>query len=603
MTVTLIVNGCYFSLEEETPQDRLKRRLFKIMKGNFSVLSPCNNYVASTLFATFSLEIHTFAESLELHRKYDLVEIIRNQLSDTGLGSKRQRITPIVSQVVWEHVIKGSQATKVALVIDNFAIVLVFDIREESIPPIIVQQSRRDGISKIQWIPPAIQEIENTSGESTVEKTTGGYVNSKQFIVFAKHSLYLKLYSVDCTHIVFTIVKPLLDYVLIRPNKSNVVWSVIASSIEFNGSSVIYHFYNEGSTSTLLTSYRLPSRILTDPLIEWSNSGNWLSIMNDDEELFGFDLKIFNLLGCIKNDNPKEIEPLISLQFLTEGIVDNDGTTTSLVEVCSTKYTSKWLSYDNSEYLLVVNITEARDIQFILVSVGLLRIVSKQTRRGSSIFSGWKQVTDSSSVKYRHILNKTYQWSSDTLKEIRIINSNIILRSDDTCLIFELTVKTGSGFQFEFKSAFQVSSKIISLSTKNEKLEVVAIDHVAEYDFEAGSIVVLYTNSKEKIKQAYFADNKIVVMHESINNEELSIRNWEKIDSTESNKENHQEQTIRNRHSDSTSEIKWSELNQRVKRNRFDSNRFSLLGSTSLIADEITDTFDMRKRAKVDHIV
>ncbi|KAG2731702.1 hypothetical protein G9P44_005289 [Scheffersomyces stipitis] len=469
---------------------------------------------------------------------------------------------------------------------------LIFDIRSTSndTTPIVVHQPKTEGIHHFQWISP----VDPKEYPSSEEEISGGYTNSKQFVIFSKHNLYLKLFSIDCTHALFTILKPITDRVIVRPNKSISSWSVIASSVTYNSSPVIYHFYNEGSTSHILKSYKLPTTMLTEPRLQWSNSGNWFSIFNDRDNLYGFDLMIYSLLGCINGDDSssKHVEPLFICNYLTEGLVDSETSRSGSLEIASSNYVCQWMTYHDQEFIAIVSVTETRELQFLLLSVNLLRIVSKETKKGSSIFSGWKQVNEGLDIRYRNILNKTYQWSNESIKELFIVGSYLVLRSEDTCLIYRLN-QSGSGkLHFEFAGAIQVLSKIIGLVEREGSLMVVTNSHIAVYDFESSAISVMYRATKESIRQAFVDGDKIIVKTDSINKDTVSIKNWEVVDPSAT------KQTTIIPESNNNTVTKWSEINQRVKRNRFDSQRVSLIGSTSFVTDEFTDTFDMRKRSK-----
>lgn len=233
------------------------------------MLLPCGNYIAT--FTASELCIYNVSNKSE-HRRYSVTDILL---------------------VVWEHV-KEEKCLKIACVVAKG--VFVFDFRETD--PIIIELN--EGVDTIEWIVPleelevvkfqakgvpnALNKLLGSEGNSKEAKKLDqsmleGYRNSKQLVIFTPLGLYARIYSLDCTHILFTILKP-LSHIISRPNFPN--WSIVVEPVEFNSRPIIYTFANKGSRSQLLhaTSYG-GGEIL------WSSSGKWLSSSATEFSVFG----------------------------------------------------------------------------------------------------------------------------------------------------------------------------------------------------------------------------------------------------------------------------------------------------------------------------
>ena len=115
--------------------------------------------------------------------------------------------------------------------------------------------------------------------------------NCKQLVVFTKHRLQVKLFSLDCTHMLWKIDRPISDEILVRPGLNNTIWSLVVNSglpVSSDAAPVIYHFYNEGSISSLLYKFKFSTNA-SHTLVNWSGSGKWLCNLNSIDCLFGFD--------------------------------------------------------------------------------------------------------------------------------------------------------------------------------------------------------------------------------------------------------------------------------------------------------------------------
>lgn len=523
-------------------------------KGNISVLSRCGEYIASSL-SNGTIEVHRLSNSL-LFRRYNLRRVVKNHYSRNVIDNKENMTILHVRQVEWEEIVEDGESTKFAVVLNNF--VMVFDITIDNSEPLVVQQPANEGIEKIQWIPP-----------SEEDHVSGGYVNSKQFVVFTNLYLQMKLYSVDCTHILLTILKPVLKSIIVRPRKRNNVWSVIADTLEYSTPAIMYHFYNEGSTSVLLQSLRLPKVYLSAPRVEWSDSGKWLLMFNDKDSIYGFDLKVYDSLGVSG-------KLLIDLNYVKDSILDkfNDENATKLV-LQAQNYTSKWISVQDNEYLLVASVSLSKHIKFLLVSTKLIRIINQTSFPISKIVNSWKQVNINLQVKYRNIAQRTFSLKSTTIRKVSSINTHICLHFDDALIIFTLDLVNN-----EFKLLATISlelSVMILKAFEYENLDqmlIATFDHVAIYNFSTQELEVIYSN---KVRNAFveLEGSKlfIIIARDSL---EPSISNWERIEVKKTPPKQKVDIELPKRH------------NERIK--------IGLIDTSNI--DEFTDTFNTRKRLK-----
>ena len=167
------------------------------------------------------------------------------------------------------HIALDSQndAPKVALVSKNT--VFIYDTSRG--PPVEIRRS--EPISRVEWIKP-------------IGMSSSGYSGSKQIVVFT--ALEAHLYSLDCTHIILTILKP-IPRVLPRPNHTQ--WTIVAESVDYNRPRVIYTFLNVGLVSRLaFTTNGDRSAEVT-----WSPDGRWLGYFALLP--FGYSLAVDSVLG------------------------------------------------------------------------------------------------------------------------------------------------------------------------------------------------------------------------------------------------------------------------------------------------------------------
>lgn len=501
-----------------------------------SVLSRCGEYVASC-GGNGTLTIHRFTDSV-LFRRYNLRKVLNSHYARNAIDHKE--IDVLVKQMEWEETVDDSISTKLAVVVNSF--VVVFDIRGES-EPILVQQPRNEGVEKVQWVPP-------------IDTKSGGYVNSKQFVVYTQHYLQMKVYSVDCTHILFSILKPVLKSIIIRPRRRNCVWSVVADALEYNAPAIVYHFYNEGSTSVLLQRSRLPKIYLSPPTVEWSDSGKWLLIFSDRDSIYGYDLKVYDSLGLSGRS-------LIDLNYVKDSILDRFNDEDSKLVLRAQNYATRWISVHDTEYMLVASISQGSYLEFSLVSTNLLRIVAQSTFLLGKIANCWKRMGN---AKYRVVNQRTFSMKSTAIRHISSINAYSCVQFDEALLIFGM----GQESQFSLRATISLELPITVLKPfeyDNDHLLFATSDHVAIYNLHAQELQVIYSGAVRDAFVELTGTKLFVIVAKDL---AKTISNWQRI------------------------EVHRTEKSQPKKQN--DRIKIGLTDTSNI--EEFTDTFNNRKRLK-----
>jgi hypothetical protein len=403
-----------------------------------------------------------------------------------------------VTQLTWEPVnaVKSAISSKLVVVIDNFNLTVIFDIRRNSLP-IIIQQSSQDGIEKVEWIPPTTENIESNEDdhvEDSKQQQDGGYVNSKQLVIFTKNYLKVKLYSLDCTHILWQIIKPVHQSIIIRSKGD--IWSIIADTREYNQPPVMYHFKNMGSISTLIHKYRFPVQLdSSSNVFQWSSDGKWLCWFSNTENLFGFNLQVLSLLGYEDGSVGK---PVVSINWLEDGIKLVDYKKADLM-MSSKDYFCCWLQKD----ILITSVSQNR-IQFLLVNMNLLRISNRFEVHISSIKNIWRQTNDVDGVKYRNVPHVNI---ATPLKNVFGYNQCVVLQLANTVIVYELSIDNNNRMnpKLDLQTCINVTLEIVAIKIYdfNDKNEVMIFttDHVLA--FREGVIRVLYKTDNSRIEKGY----------------------------------------------------------------------------------------------------
>lgn len=473
---------------------------------SITTVSPCGTYIARVSSIEASLEIFRVPENpnaavKDLYRSYGL-----NQEIENYVGKQKDRIR--ITQLKWEELDEAtSTADKIALVIETYSLLLIYDIRK-STEPIVIEQSPEEGIEDFQWIPPPI-------GEKKQNEEVGAYTNSKQIALYTKNRLELKVYSVDCTHILFTIPKPVSLKPIIRPNLNNQIWSVIAEPyLEKNTNvmkvaladtkPIIYHFYNSGLQSQVLYQFRLPTQYLTLPSISWSPSSKWF--MYFGEPLFGYSLQVYNLMG-INHKSTKAFDhvghAMLQLDWATENIQDHP------VYFGSIKYISRWIKANESEKIdesiIISTKTEDGKIEIMIVSMESFKITCHWTLPDTPIENLWSQNND---TKYRKIFPLTPITLQDNkLHDVFTDAKGLVLFQFDFFIYIYKTTK-GAKIEIEWQlvDVIQTQARILNIDYKEHndqrKIFITTEDHIAVYDEITRLVRCIHTN-KHKIKDVF----------------------------------------------------------------------------------------------------
>lgn len=605
----------------------------KVIGRRLSVPSQCGNFVAVVVPKSSILDIYRVSSKVNrLLRTYDLGQLVRKHISKyiedfAGLIGMLLDI----SIIRWESVLIGLSSSKFGIVLEKLSMLLIFDIRENS-DPIVIHQTNNEGIDDFQWIPPAEKDMENKEDEP------GAYTNSKQLLVFTKHKLQVKLFSLDCTHMLWKIDKPISNEILVRPGLKNTIWSLVVNSvlpITSDAAPVIYHFYNEGSVSNLLYKFKFSANSL-HTMVNWSDSGKWLCNLNTVDSLFGFDLQIYNSLGVYRNpfNQVSELpvgDAIINLNYLNKGIIDHPQEN-SLISFGSLEYLLQWIQIapNNDEYLLIASTKHTDDsckVELILVSIKSFGIINRSLIPDAPIYNVWKQFRDPSTrtIRYRRTLNTALILNNNCkLKAFLVVNTKTVnwacLQVEDIILLYKIFVEDGSSVDrnasYNLEAAIHVTSKILSLKlfkTEDEdvKFLITTEDHIATYEFSKQSLeVLLPTSIPTKIRDVFvFPNNKateLMVIYDRIEHINWQIilyaSNTEDVAQINDDDSNFSLMKKFQYHEDNTKvvglmkDVQHSEWGQglRIKRNRFNYNRPSLTENT----DDVTDTFNLQKRPK-----
>lgn len=355
-------------------------------------VSGCASYIA--LVAGAELQIHQLLPPA-LFRTYNLVHCFaahRLSRPNTQTPPPTDAATPEVALIEWETS-TGARCTKVAVYArsSDLHAVLVFVLDQES--PIVIEQDPL-GVEALQWVP----------GRSDRTAGAGAYSGCTQLCVFAALGLEMRLYSLDCTHVLLTVPKPLHNHIFVRPGASD-VWSAVATPYydknlaqrsiladAANQAPVLYHFYNDGSVSKVLAALPVDATPATD--FRWSASGKWLLCFQS--VLGKFNLRVFNLLAV--HTRPVG---MVTRHKAQETASYNDTTN-------STDWVCVWLAIDACDYAVALTSDSAQtltmrayDISHMTVSRTLSLLLAMETawilsRSGSSIV--YKRVVGSPSL-------------------------------------------------------------------------------------------------------------------------------------------------------------------------------------------------------------
>ncbi|EMG46786.1 hypothetical protein SBY92_005310 [Candida maltosa Xu316] len=492
------------------------------MKVNHTAISECGNYIAKYNSQDHILEVNNILNS-EIFRSYNLKSIIQSHIQI------KPSVPLSVTQLQWESIRPNSVSTKIGIVITNLSLLVVLNLGEEASQPIFIKQSQQDGIESFEWIPPALHE-----------KDTGAYQNSRQLIVYTKLRLSAKVYSLDCTHVLFTIFKP-ISSLIICPEKNNKYWSIVANTLKYNSLPRLYHFYNEGSVSVLILQIKLPQSVTTSSEIEWSPSGTWLRFFDDKELVLGYNMLIYNLFGAVNENN--NIEPLIDVESIDDDVTNTDG-----ISFHGSSFEASWLTSSlNEEFTTIANL-QNRELEIQIVSMNLLRTV-KIIKFDITGNQGWVETN-----------NRFVSKKIDLPENLEITKTfhhgvNYYICINNRYLFHYILESIDDSINLKFKGVIQTSSAIVDCCFKNDQQIIITnerVYHVSSEDFKPNII----SNAYGTIKYFKCFDDKVIIVN------------------------------------DTNQRTNWSIINLNISKKR------RLIENTSILMDEVTDTFEPRKRSK-----
>lgn len=536
-----------------------------------SIPSPCATMIAFCNLVTLTIHIRP----IDSHKNVT-IDISDDLERHTSVRERNTTThsSPKITQIEWEHCLPDTKASKIGVLIDTYAILLVYDIREQS-PPIIIRQTRVDGLCKFQWIPPIVDEAPE-----------GAYVNCKQLLLFTDNYLHAKLYSLDCTTILWTIETPVPNSgIVVKPCLKNRIWTLVGEQILASSQPpVVYMFFNFGSESRLFHAFELTDEESTTrlcpPELSWSQSGNWLLDFSTNECLFGFCMDLYNSLGLgtTSQDTGSGLEirkgtPVASLNWLTDGI-HQVAEGKSLVTYGALNYLSLWVKLADSEVVVIASLLD-KQVELLCYSVMKLRL-TKVAFLAASIRYVWQQHGST----LRKVITKGLQL--EDLNAINSLNRCLSITCHDTILVY--AVSETETVQFDHKSTLKFTEPVDAVihlkdSAKNAMI-VVAGQYIIAYLVERDRVQVLFETSLIHDALVYEQDNKCTILIKVANHGLKS--DWYSMDIS-------YEELLRDQPTITSVKHRPSEIARDSR------SRWQRLHLPSVTNDEITDTFGLKR--------
>lgn len=276
---------------------------------SFVKVSNCGTYVSSV--NALALDIVDVYTNSPVH-SFNIQSLVYNHFAT---HTDRRRASSyiknmFITQLSWEKLTPGAKSTKIGIVVEspnNFTLLMILTLG--TLTPTIIHQSALEGIHAFEWIDPIPNDEETAVS------------NSKQLVIFTKNKLIARVYSLECTHLLFELPKPVYTQILRRPLNPH-FWSLLATNSSSH-CSILYHFYNEGPKSQLLCKFQIQSLEGLD--ISWSKSGKWLLNFDCNNNLFGFQLQVYTSIGVfkrmygdVKRRTVFKGDPILNINWLLE---------------------------------------------------------------------------------------------------------------------------------------------------------------------------------------------------------------------------------------------------------------------------------------------
>ncbi|CAK9438798.1 uncharacterized protein LODBEIA_P30220 [Lodderomyces beijingensis] len=351
--------------------------------------------------------------------------------------------------------------------------VVIFDIRIAP-PEFIIRHNTREAIGSFCWIPPT-SDMEDTDTNTDNHSSSS---SSNQILVFSKHDLLAKLYSLDNMQLLYTITKPFWNGTQLS---SRQFWYVIADSSVYNVPPTIYQFYNDGTTSAIVAKKRLPRFVTKETIISLSPSGKWLQILDPGDSLLGFNLKLFGVLTSAEPVSD-EMTPIVDLeQNMDDTLADDE----EVVEIYRERFKSAWFAVEGEEFLFIYN-SGGIFFEVQVFCINLLRIVQRRRIDFLSTGStGWAQ--ENGTLKLSRYLQAPPKGS---INQPIIRNNRLHLIVDDVYVYSYKIQLQKNNVHFELITMLKSSSNVTQVVETNSNSWVVATRHsVLRYQNDSYQVV------------------------------------------------------------------------------------------------------------------
>lgn len=585
-------------------------------------ISPCHNYVYQLNQGTGDLLINVFDVSTKsLVSTFKLNRILRRY----RIRVENPRYIK-VKQIEWDETGKrnetfvndnnsgagtgnnnksnGRKCQRIAVLVDSSSAVLVLNIKDEFDQPIIIRQNPLEGIDHFAWIPTPPKTKQTAITEPN-------YIDrpSSQIVVFAKHNLYAKVYSLLFSRPQHTIFKPLLitntstsyststsvnnkhnnsssgsnnntTHLKILSTLNNYFWYIIADSLQFNSPRRMYKFYNDGTLSTLVSKGKLSIFSVDEAVIQPSPSGTWLVIIDESEQVFGYNMKLYGLQGNTEGDNGM-MKPILDVNWSESENADSSNhereEKLAMLKRYRDKFQISWAELDGEEIMLVYNLFSDDAVEIQIIPVVLLKIAKQHNLKLIDI-RGWAEI-NGRIVAYNH----TKLPGKLAIKMFKVVGNTVFIVTNNTfCFVFSL-LKDETAFDYDLQFITMIKT---SLSIKT-------IEKLSNNDFYilATTNLIIRLNHSHDGSSDVLSDGefKIVKFTPSVL-EKVQLLSDRRLFLAYSSTKN-QRQTEKNPiNQDKSWEV--IELFETV------TDKSYKLRSQPM-QDEITDTFHMRKRQRV----
>lgn len=538
--------------------------------------------------------IHSINPSLDtdispIH--HDLTGIFFKHRKLTSRAGYKPKISTSIIQ--WEY-LNSVKSSKVAICASDgiLHLVLIFSLDGEH--PVVIEADFY-GVERLQWL-------------SLYPEVISAYSNCTFLAVFTKFGLELRVYSLTHTHMLFSVPKPLINEMFIRPGDSG-VFSVITSPYQEKNAlqkdilddptalwpSLLQFYSRDGLPCSLLASLKLDFDPSPQAQFSWSLSGKWLMYFDTYHSLNAPKLSVFNILGI--HDQPIEdaaqhvAQPTRKLDFKPES---------DEAHIFGLRPSFMWGHLQSVDYILVVP-TSTKEILHIRVSDLYNMYKSEIIELDLNAGPIWRLLIYSANEhRYKrsnHLPNlSALNWS----KTISFGSSHLVA-TDNCTVIF----KSLFSDQLNFKITAVIFSSLALLETKelsNGSHILAFTDHIAL--LTPAGLDVIYS-SATKYSQVKFVEEE----------DELKISIVETSTSTSGMKWTQISHNLKNRKTTSltlnSAENGTQDDETNLKRSIFNYTKGAgkverflhkvhtgVSSDSSGLAEEITDTFQAQKRRR-----